>query len=89
MEFIDKIRSVELKPTLQLGHHPPLSPTGGGVRSNDGGGGVCLDWNRSDPGWFINLGLRWDYTSMLCINVADELLLSKYWAASAGVYEVI
>ena len=41
MEFIDKILSVELKPTLQLGHHPPLSPTGG-VRSNDGGGGVCV-----------------------------------------------
>ena len=26
---------------------------------------------------------------MLCINVADELLLLEYWAANAGVYEII
>ena len=44
MEFIDKICSVELKPTLQLGHHPPLSPTGG-VSVQTTVGGVCLNWN--------------------------------------------
>ena len=29
MEFIDKIRSVELNPTIQLGHHPPSVQLGG------------------------------------------------------------
>ena len=37
MEFIDKIRSVELKPTLQLGHHPPQSNWGVFVRTTVGG----------------------------------------------------
>ena len=54
MEFIDKIRSVELKPIPQLG--PSSVQLGRGVRSNDGGGGVCI-WTGTlifDPFWKIN-----------------------------------
>ena len=56
MEFIDKIRSVELKPTLQLGHHPPQS-NWGGCPFERRWGGVCLNWNNSDT---IRLGRNGD-----------------------------